>query len=143
MNRILSLALSSLALCAASTCFAAESKPAPTAPAASQAKTGAAADKKAPTVARKPKPTPEQVAPDASKLVNINGASADELKKLPGITDALAAKIIASRPFGSKAQLVSRNILSAAEFDGLRRLVIAKQPFKDGAKNAAQFTKKK
>ena len=36
-----------------------------------------------------------------SKLVDINHATKDELKKLPGIGDAEAEKIIAARPLGS------------------------------------------
>ena len=76
------------------------------------------------------------------KLVDINTASSTELKKLPGITDALAAKIIAGRPYGSKAWLVSHNIIDAAVYEGLKTQVIAKQPNKDAAKNAALYKKK-
>ena len=72
-----------------------------------------------------------------TKLVDINSASAAELKKLPGITDVEAAKIIAGRPYGSKAQLVSRQAVDANQYQTLKNLVQAKQPFKDAAKNAA------
>jgi competence protein ComEA len=77
------------------------------------------------------------------KLVDINSAKKEELKKLPGISDAEAAKIIAGRPYGSKAWLVSRNILAADKYPALKDMVIARQPYKDGAKNAALYTKKK
>jgi competence protein ComEA len=77
------------------------------------------------------------------KLVDINGASSAELKKLPGVSDATAAKIIAGRPYGSKAWLVSHNIVDRATYEGLKENVIAKQPSKDAAKNAALYTKKK
>lgn len=77
------------------------------------------------------------------KLVDINSASAAELKKLPGITDAQAAKIIAGRPYGSKAWLVSHNIIDAAVYEGLKQQVIAKQPNKDAVKNAELYIKKK
>jgi DNA uptake protein ComE-like DNA-binding protein len=77
------------------------------------------------------------------KLVDINGASSAELKKLPGVNDATAAKIIAGRPYGSKAWLVSHNIVDRATYEGLKENVIAKQPNKDAAKNAALYTKKK
>jgi DNA uptake protein ComE-like DNA-binding protein len=61
------------------------------------------------------------------KLVNINAASKAELKTLPGISDVEAAKIIAGRPYGSKAQLVTNNIIDRAVYDQLRNRVIAKQ----------------
>jgi competence protein ComEA len=77
------------------------------------------------------------------KLVDINGASSAELKKLPGVSDATAAKIIAGRPYGSKAWLVSHNIVDRATYEGLKENVIAKQPNRDVAKNAALYTKKK
>jgi competence protein ComEA len=77
------------------------------------------------------------------KLVDINSAKKEELKKLPGISDAEAAKIIAGRPYGSKAWLVSNNILPEAKYLTVSQLVIAKQPYKDAAKNAALYTKKK
>ena len=55
-----------------------------------------------------------KASPSATKinLVDINSATRSELKQLPGITEADAAKIIAGRPYGSKAQLVSHNIIS-------------------------------
>src|ERR1019366_10255009 len=45
------------------------------------------------------------------KLVDINSANKEELKKLPGIGDVEADKIIAGRPFGNKASLVINNII--------------------------------
>ena len=79
---------------------------------------------------------PARVAP--AKPVDLNSASLAELKRLPGITDAEAKKIIAARPYGSKAQLVTRQVLDASQYQGLKNLVQAKQPFKDAGKNAAQ-----
>lgn len=76
------------------------------------------------------------------KLTDINGAAAEELKKLPGITDAEAKKIIAGRPYGSKAHLVTRNIIASDVYEGLKKLVIAKQPNKDAADNAALYAPK-
>jgi len=72
------------------------------------------------------------------KLVDINSASKDELKTLPGVTDEVAAKIIAGRPYLSKAHLLTRKILEAGEYGSLRTLVIARQkgnpPAKPGQK---------
>jgi competence protein ComEA len=76
------------------------------------------------------------------KLVNINSASSKELKKLPGISDAEAAKIIAGRPYGSKAWLVTHNIIDKEVYENLKKLIVAGQPYKAGAKNAAIHDKK-
>ncbi len=86
------------------------------------------------------------VKPKASaktKLIDINTAKSEELKKLPGVSDAEAAKIIAGRPYASKADLVVRKIIDDAVYDNLRKLIVAKQPNKDAAKNAALYGKKK
>lgn len=77
------------------------------------------------------------------KLVNINGATHEELKKLPGIGNTEADKIVAGRPYASKADLVTHNIISRSAYEPLKKLIIAKQPYKDGAKNAAIYNKKK
>lgn len=61
------------------------------------------------------------------KLVDINSASKAELKKLPNIGDAEADKIIAGRPYLSKANLVTQSILPREIYDGLKARVIAKQ----------------
>jgi DNA uptake protein ComE-like DNA-binding protein len=61
------------------------------------------------------------------KLVDINSAGKAELKTLPGISDAEADKIIAGRPYGSKAQLFTRNIVSGVVYANLKALVIARQ----------------
>jgi competence protein ComEA len=62
-----------------------------------------------------------------ARLVDINSAGRNELKTLPGVTDAVADKVIAGRPFGSKAQLTTRGILPRDVYENLKGLVIAKQ----------------
>jgi DNA uptake protein ComE-like DNA-binding protein len=61
------------------------------------------------------------------KLVDINSAGKKELKTLPGIGDAEAEKIIASRPFGGKAQLTTRGLIPGAVYENLKARVIARQ----------------
>ena len=74
------------------------------------------------TAAKKNKaPAPEVV------LVDINSASRKELKTLPGIGDAEADRIIAGRPYLSKAHLQTHEIVSPMVYQGLRELVVAKQ----------------
>jgi DNA uptake protein ComE-like DNA-binding protein len=77
------------------------------------------------------------------KPVNINGASREELKKLPGIDDAAADKIIAGRPYPTKAHLVTRNIIAIGVYETIKHRIVAKQPYKDMNKNAALYRKNK
>jgi DNA uptake protein ComE-like DNA-binding protein len=60
-------------------------------------------------------------------LVDINHASLEDLKTLPGIQEALAQKIIRNRPYANKTQLSSRGIVPAATYRRIRPLIIAKQ----------------
>ena len=61
------------------------------------------------------------------KPVDINSASKAELKKLPGVDDAKADKIIAGRPYLSKAHLVTHHIIPLGEYIVLSKLIIARQ----------------
>jgi DNA uptake protein ComE-like DNA-binding protein len=65
------------------------------------------------------------------KLVDINSAKKEELKKLPGIGDAEADKIIAGRPFGSKLWLVSKNIIPMITYQVVKDKIICKLTKKD------------
>jgi DNA uptake protein ComE-like DNA-binding protein len=59
-----------------------------------------------------------------SKL-DINAATADQLKALPGIDAATAQKIIAGRPYHGKNDLVSKKIISQTEYDSIKDQIIA------------------
>lgn len=62
-----------------------------------------------------------------SARVDINSASKDELAKLPGIGEVYSQKIIDGRPYKSKAELESRNILPKGVYQKIAAHVIAHQ----------------
>jgi competence protein ComEA len=53
----------------------------------------------------------------SKQMVDVNAASKADLTSLPGITDAQAERIIASRPYDNKDQLVTRRVLTQEQYD--------------------------
>ena len=104
-RRLLALSLSFTALAAMPVGFAQTAKPAASA-----------------------KPAATATAPAA--LVDINTATKDQLKALPGVGDAYADRIIKGRPYAAKTQLTQKGVLPAATYSKIASMIIAKQPAK-------------
>jgi DNA uptake protein ComE-like DNA-binding protein len=63
----------------------------------------------------------------ATKAIDVNSASVNELKSLPGIGDAYADKIVAGRPYANKSQLERDKIVPASTYKKIKPFITAKQ----------------
>lgn len=61
----------------------------------------------------------------SAPAVDINRASRTQLKTLPGIGNAEADRIVAGRPYLSKADLVSNKVLPAGVYLSIKNRIIA------------------
>lgn len=84
------------------------------------------------------KPAAKSQKRPASKLIDINSATVDQLKALPGISDAYAEKIVEGRPYRVKTDLVRKKIIPQAIYDKIAGMVIARQTKAAKPKASAQ-----
>jgi competence protein ComEA len=72
-----------------------------------------------------PKPQPKAPAVKKERL-DINSASADDLKALKGIGEADAKKIVENRPYRTKDELVEKKVVPKAKYDKIKDQIVAK-----------------
>lgn len=111
--KILVLVISLLMVC--SLAFAVEKK-APVMPVDATKPAAAIAEKKS-----------EAVSAVKAAQVDINSATEEQLKAIPGIGDQYAKKIIAGRPYANKSQLKSKKIIPDAVYSKIADKIVAKQ----------------
>jgi DNA uptake protein ComE-like DNA-binding protein len=82
----------------------------------------------APAPAAKPAQSVAQKIAASKSLLDINTATAAQLKALPGMGDEYVRRIIAGRPYTAKNQLTTRGILPPSAYEQIRELIIAHRP---------------
>lgn len=66
-------------------------------------------------------------AADKAEPLDLNTATAEQLRTIPGIGEAYSEKIVKGRPYKRKDELVQKKIIPQATYDKIKDLIVAKQ----------------
>ncbi len=72
--------------------------------------------------------TAQTAAQTRENLLDINTATPEQLKALPGMGDEYVRRIIAGRPYSAKNQLVGRGVLPPAAYNKISGRIVARRP---------------
>jgi competence protein ComEA len=78
------------------------------------------------TLASAQNPTVGDAVKAVAGALDLNTASLDQLKALPGVGDQYAQKIVGARPFKQVDELMSKNIVPKSVYDQIKNLVAVK-----------------
>ena len=81
-----------------------------------------------PAPAAKPAQSISEKIAASKNLLDINTATAAQLKALPGMGDQYVQRIIAGRPYTAKNQLTTRGILPQSAYEKIKLQIIAHRP---------------
>jgi DNA uptake protein ComE-like DNA-binding protein len=71
--------------------------------------------------------TEAQAASKKAEKLDVNTASEDQLKELPGIGDAYAKKIVEGRPYKAKDELWEKKVIPKATYQKIKDRIVAHQ----------------
>lgn len=63
----------------------------------------------------------------AKEPLDLNSASIDQLRTLPGIGEAYSKKIVDGRPYRAKNELVQKKILPEGVYEKVKDMIVARQ----------------
>lgn len=62
-----------------------------------------------------------------SDLLDVNTATAEQIKSLPGIGDAYSGEILKGRPYARKDELMQKKIIPQSAYEGIKYKIVARQ----------------
>jgi DNA uptake protein ComE-like DNA-binding protein len=79
------------------------------------------------TVGAQVKESPKAPARQTVRIIDINSAPETDIAAV-GIEKTVAKKIVEGRPYRNKRDLVTRQLLSEAEYEKVKNAIVARQP---------------